>query len=135
MAIHAATPSYTVGVVLALTRDDGRLLLVEQRHTGGWALPGGLLGRGEDAAAGLVREVAEEVGLRLDPTLLPVPLAVLSPGPRRVDVVYVCSAGDDVRPRRVEDDAEVMGLGWFGFDALPDVTQPTLDILHGVRLL
>lgn len=134
-AVHAATPSYTVGVVMALTRDDGRLLLVEQRHTGGWALPGGLLGRGESPADGLVREVAEEVDLTLDPAALPVPFASLAPEVRRVDVVYVLAAGNGVEPRRVAEDIEVTGLGWFPLDALPDVTAPTLDILRGVRLL
>lgn len=133
--IHAMTPSYSVGVVLALTRADGHMLFVEQRHTGGWALPGGLLGRGEEAATGIVREVAEEVGLTLDPARLPVPYASIAPRARRVDVVYVCTAGDDVQPQRVDGDPEVTGIGWFRLDALPAVTAPTLDILYGVRLL
>lgn len=134
LAVHAATPSYTVGVVLVLRRADGDLLLVEQRHTGGWALPGGLLGRGEAAAEGLVREVAEEVGLTLDPQDLPVPLASLTPASRRVDLVFVCPAGADTAPRR-GDDVEVLNLGWFPLQSLPDVTGPTLEILRGVRLL
>jgi ADP-ribose pyrophosphatase YjhB (NUDIX family) len=133
--IHAAMPSFTVGVVMALTREDGRLLLVEQRHTGGWALPGGLLGRHEDPSLGIVREVAEEVGLTLDPSALPIPFASIAPDVRRVDVVYVCVAGTTVEPRRGADDAEVMGIWWFAVDALPDVTGPTLDILRNIRLL
>lgn len=133
--IHAMTPSYTVGVVLVLNRSDGRTLFVEQRHTGGWALPGGLLGRREEATAGIVREVAEEVGLTLDPARLPVPYAAVAPHVRRVDVVYVCTAGDDVQPQRVDGDPEVTGIGWFAPDGLPPVTGPTLDILRTVRLL
>lgn len=134
-AIHAGTPSYTVGVVLALLRESGELLLVEQRHTGGWALPGGLLGRGEDPSDGLVREVAEEVGLDLDRSRLPVPFASLAPAVRRVDVVYVCRAGEGIEPQPGPDDSEVTGMGWFPIGALPPVTEPTLDILRGVRLL
>src|SRR5438105_4547980 len=89
MIIRLITPSYTVGAVLALQRSDGTLLLVEQRHSPGWALPGGLLRRRELPSDGLVREVEEEVGIRLDPASLASPTAVLSPRVRRVDIVYL----------------------------------------------
>lgn len=135
LIIRSFTPSYTVGAVLALQRSDGALLLVEQRHSPGWALPGGLLDRGETPSQGLVREVEEEVGLVLDPAQLPLPLAVLAPRVRRVDVVYVSGRGDDFAPRRGADEDEVTGLGWFALDGLPDVSDATLDILRGVRLL
>jgi 8-oxo-dGTP pyrophosphatase MutT (NUDIX family) len=135
LIIRVVTPSYSVGAVLALIRADGKILLVEQRHSPGWALPGGLLNRGEDTAHGVVREVREEVGLTIDPDTLPVPYAVLAPVPRRVDIVYVSRADGDSDHARIADDLEVTGVGWFALDALPDVSEPTRDILHGVRLL
>jgi 8-oxo-dGTP diphosphatase len=137
LIIRSFTPSYTVGAVLALQRSDGTLLLVEQRHSPGWALPGGLLRRGELPGEGLVREVEEEVGLVLDPARLPLPVAVLAPRVRRVDVVYVVGDGhgDELSPRRGDDKDEVIGVGWFPLDALPEVSDATLDILRGVRLL
>jgi 8-oxo-dGTP diphosphatase len=135
LAIRVISPTYTTGAVLALVRADGSLLLVRQRHTGGWALPGGLMNRGEPAAVALAREAYEEVGLRIDPDALPVPFAVVSPRVRRIDVVFVCSAGPEVTPRRSIEEDEVLDVGWFTTDALPDVTEPTLDILAGVRLL
>jgi 8-oxo-dGTP pyrophosphatase MutT (NUDIX family) len=135
MIIRSFTPSYTVGAVLALRRSNGDLLLVEQRHSIGWALPGGLLRRGEVPEQGLTREVQEEVGIRLDPGALPRPIAVLAPRVRRVDVVYVMSTTDDPLARRGEDKDEVVGVGWFALDALPDVSEPTVDILRGVGLL
>jgi ADP-ribose pyrophosphatase YjhB (NUDIX family) len=135
MIIRSFTPSYTVGAVLALQREDGTLLLVEQRHSPGWALPGGLLRRGELPADGLVREVEEEVGLRLDPVNLPLPIAVLAPRVRRVDVVYLMTDGGAQAATRGEDEDEVIGVGWFALDALPEVSDPTIDILRGVRLL
>jgi 8-oxo-dGTP pyrophosphatase MutT (NUDIX family) len=135
LIIRVVTPSYSVGAVLALIRADGKILLVEQRHSPGWALPGGLLNRGEDTAHGVVREVREEVGLTIDPDTLPVPYAVLAPVPRRVDIVYVSRADGDSDHARIADDLEVTGVGWFALDALPDVSEPTLDILRGVRLL
>jgi 8-oxo-dGTP diphosphatase len=135
LLIRSFTPSYTVGAVLALQRADGALLLVEQRHSPGWALPGGLLHRGETPDEGLLREVEEEVGLRLDPAGLPLPVAVLAPRVRRVDVVYLSADGDSYQPRRGADRDEVKAVGWFALNALPEVSDATIDILHGVRLL
>jgi 8-oxo-dGTP diphosphatase len=134
-AIRVVSPTYTVGAVLALRRNDGALLLVRQRHTGGWALPGGLMNRGEPPETAVAREASEEVGISLDPAELPVPFAVVSPRVRRIDVVFVCNAGPEVKAARGSDHDEVLEVGWFTTDALPDVTEPTLDILAGARLL
>ncbi|MDQ1748004.1 MAG: 8-oxo-dGTP diphosphatase [Frankiaceae bacterium] len=133
-AVHAGAPSYTVGAVAVLRRADGCLLLVDQRHSDGWALPGGLLRRGEPAAAAVVREVREEVGVDLDPATLPVPHAVVTAAVRRVDVVFELEAGTDVEPRQ-EDDVEVKRLGWFPLDRLPALSRPTDDILRAIRVL
>jgi len=49
---------------------DGRLLLVRRANPpaeGTWSLPGGRVEAGEDDAAAVVREVAEETGLRVTP--------------------------------------------------------------------
>jgi len=134
VVVHAATPSYTVGAVAVLRRPDGRLALVRQRHSPGWALPGGLLGRGEGVADGLVREIAEELGIVLDPSSLPIPYAAVSSAARRVDVVYFIDAPARARLRS-EDDVEVTGTGWFALDKLPEVSDPTAEILRAVRLL
>jgi len=133
-AVHAGAPSYTVGAVAVIRRPDGCLLLVDQRHSDGWALPGGLLRRGESAVAAVVREVQEEVGIALDPTALPVPQAVVTASVRRVDVVFTVDAGDGVDARQ-EDDAEVKRLGWYSLDALPPLSRPTDDILRAIRVL
>jgi ADP-ribose pyrophosphatase YjhB (NUDIX family) len=129
-AVRLGTPSYTVGAVLVLRRPDGRLLLVEQRHSGGWALPGGLLKRSEDPVDGLVREVGEEIGVQLDRSQLPTPTALVDAPARRVDLVFVLEAEDD-RPRP-EDEVEVLRLGWFALDELPPMTESTADILRSL---
>jgi 8-oxo-dGTP diphosphatase len=132
--VHSVTPSYTVGAVAVLRRSDGRVALVEQRHSLGWALPGGLMGRGESPAAALVREIAEELGITLDPVTLPVPYAAVSPLVRRVDVVYFVDV-DGAARLRSEDDIEVTRTGWFPLEALPQLSEPTYDILRAVRVL
>jgi ADP-ribose pyrophosphatase YjhB (NUDIX family) len=49
---------------------DGRLLLVQRANdpgAGRWSVPGGRVEPGEDDAAALVREMAEETGLTVQP--------------------------------------------------------------------
>ena len=133
-AVHAGAPSYTVGAVAVIRRPDGCLLLVDQRHSDGWALPGGLLRRGESAAAAVSREVREEVGLQLDPAVLSVPFAVVTASVRRVDVVFMVDVVAGVDAHR-EDVAEVKQLGWHSLDALPALSRPTDDILRAIRVL
>jgi 8-oxo-dGTP diphosphatase len=133
-AVRAGTPSYTVGAVALLRREDGRLLFVDQRHSEGWALPGGLLRRGECPDDAVVREVAEEVGIALVPSELPLPVAAVNARVRRVDLVYLLDAPAGARPHQ-EDEAEVRRVGWFATEELLEVSEPTLEILRAVRLL
>lgn len=42
------------------------VLLVRRRSDGGWELPGGRLGRDENARQGVLREIVEETGLEPD---------------------------------------------------------------------
>lgn len=56
------TPS-VFGVAGAVYDDEGRVLLVRQRYTWGWRLPGGGVDRGEPAQTAVLRELREEVGL------------------------------------------------------------------------
>ncbi len=57
--------------VQVLIERDGRVLLGRRRDDPGaglWDIPGGFLHEGEDALAGLRREVREETGLELETT-------------------------------------------------------------------
>lgn len=127
--VRAGTPSFTVGAVAVLRRPDGALLLVEQAHSNGWALPGGLLRRGEDLRDGLLREVAEETGLRLDPASLPLPVTCVNARSRRVDAVFLFGAAE-FTSQTAQADREVTALGWFALDELPQLAVPTGEILH-----
>ena len=68
--------------------------------------------------------------MQLDRSQLPTPTALVDAQARRVDLVFVLDAEDE-RPRR-EDEVEVLRLGWFGLDELPDMTEPTADILRSL---
>lgn len=83
--VRTIAPSYTVGAVCVLEH-DGEFLVLWQPHRRGWSLPGGLLGRGEDPADAVRREVREEVGLDIEPGD---PVTVrIDPLEQGVDVVF-----------------------------------------------
>lgn len=65
-AVRVGAPTYTAGAVCVLEH-EGEVLFLWQPHRRGWSLPGGLLGRGEAPEVAVRREVAEEIGLDVDP--------------------------------------------------------------------
>jgi 8-oxo-dGTP diphosphatase len=67
---YPRAPIVGVGAVVV---DSGRVLLVRRGREplkGKWSLPGGMLELGESLHAGVVREVEEETGLRVEPVEL-----------------------------------------------------------------
>lgn len=126
--VRWGAPSYTVGAICVIRREDDRVLLVRQRYRRSWGLPGGLLSRGEAPDDAVRREVAEEVGLAID--LVGSPVVVVDPGPQRVDVVYAAvpsagSAPDTARPTS----PEIVEARWFSADDLPEVQHETASAL------
>ncbi|RKE18275.1 NUDIX hydrolase [Streptomyces sp. TLI_171] len=57
----------TVAAAVLLFDDRDRVLLVDPAYKPHWEFPGGVVESGESPTAAAVREVAEELGLRLDP--------------------------------------------------------------------
>src|SRR5207245_11154879 len=84
--IRLVTPSFYLGAMCVVERDDGGVLLLRNSYRDGWGLPGGLLRRREDAADAATREVEEEVGIAIE--LLGPPTVWVDPRSRRVDVIF-----------------------------------------------
>jgi 8-oxo-dGTP pyrophosphatase MutT (NUDIX family) len=63
LAYKALRTPVAFGVSAILSAIDGRVLLVRQRYSPGWHLPGGGVERGEPPAKAILRELEEEVGL------------------------------------------------------------------------
>lgn len=122
--VRTISPSFTVGAICFIHRDDDHLLLVRLVYRDRWGVPGGLLERGEDAADGARREVFEEVGVAVD--LLGEPTVVVDPVPRRVDVIYRARLAVGQSPEAVRRcSPEIAEVRWFPVGALPDLQYET----------
>lgn len=127
-AVRTVAPSFTVGAMCFIERDDGRLLLVRHVYRNWWGVPGGLLERGEDAADGARREVVEEVGLVID--LVGEPRVVVDPEPQRVDIVYRARPADGADPDAIAPGSpEIVEARWFPRDGLPELQHETVAAL------
>jgi 8-oxo-dGTP diphosphatase len=130
-AVHVLSPSYTVGAMCAIRRDDGALLLVRHSYRPRWGVPGGLCRAREDVADGARREVREEVGL--DVELVGEPAVVVDPYERRVDVVFAARLRDGSGEAGVS--AEVVESRWFPADCLPPLQHETVSALGALARL
>lgn len=126
--VRSIAPAYTVGAVGVIDRADGALLLVRLSYRQSWGLPGGLLKRGETPADAARREVQEETGLEVD--LVGDPAVVVDAAAQRVDVIFKArlAAGADPTTAR-PGSAEIVELGWFAPDELPDLQFETSGAL------
>jgi 8-oxo-dGTP diphosphatase len=123
--VHLVSPSYSVGAICIVERADGRLLLVRHSYRNAWGFPGGLLNRGEEAPAGAKREAREEVDIAIE--VVGEPAVVVAPDPRRVDVVFRCRTDEPDNARPVPP--EVVEVGWFARDHLPDLQHEAAGAL------
>lgn len=123
--VHTLSPSYTVGAMCIIEREDGRVLLVRHSYRNDWGFPGGLLNRGEGPADGAVREVMEECAISIE--VVGEPAVVVAPEPRRVDVVYRCRTDEPDQARAVPP--EVTAVAWFPRDGLPELQHEAAGAL------
>lgn len=130
--IRRLSPSFTVGAMCFVRRDDGRFLLIRHTYRGPWGVPGGLLERGETAEAAAIRETREETGLTIE--IVEPPTVVVEPDARRVDVIFHCRPAEAADPDALDTtgSAEVHEAAWFATDELPEI-QP--EIAAGLERL
>lgn len=122
--VRTISPSFTVGSMCFIERDDGALLLVEHIYRRRWGVPGGLLEKREHPADAAIREVREEVGL--DVVLLGEPAVVVDPVPQRVDIVYRARMAPGCDPMSAEPRSpEIRAAAWFPPRELPELQHET----------
>ncbi|MFI0486011.1 NUDIX domain-containing protein [Actinomadura sp. 9N215] len=67
---HLPRPRHSVSVSGIVVRDDERVLALKRADDGRWAPPGGVLELDETPFEGVVREVFEETGVKVEPDRL-----------------------------------------------------------------
>lgn len=132
MANRAAEsgPSRLLIVVAAALMDQAGKLLVQRRpvgkqHGGLWEFPGGKLEVGETPEAALIRELAEELAIVVDPTgLEPAAFASESSGERPLLLLLYLVRRWMGEPRLGDAGA---ALAWMSIDSLADLPMPPAD--------
>lgn len=131
-------PTHPVDVFLILTRDD-RVLLALREGTGyadgEWNLPSGKLEFGEDAVCAVIREAAEEIGIRLTPDEVRPATTVHYRnrlGQGRIGLIFVADHVPDRHSEPVNAEPhKCAGIGWFPVDGLPDATDAYTTVSIG----
>ncbi len=126
--IRSIAPSWTAGALAIIERDDGRWLLVRPAYRKGWALPGGLLNKGEHPEAGVRRELREELGLNV--IITGKPWVIFDAGLRRIDVVFRSTPVPGFDPDSVKvNSAELLDAKWVDPDNPPFLEGEAQDVL------
>jgi ADP-ribose pyrophosphatase YjhB (NUDIX family) len=112
------TPKVAVGAIVGNDRQE--LLLIQRGDSGVWLYPTGWADVGYSAAEVVVKEVAEETGIDVEPLRLVAVFDGLRLGARGLpfySLVFHCRpVGGQLRPHPLE----ARDVGWFAEDALPE---------------
>jgi glycerol 3-phosphatase-2 len=126
----------SVSAVVLGTPGGREILLMQRSDNGHWGLPGGYLEPGESVEQATLREVREETGWTVALGRLvgvysdPARQVVEYPDRRRVQAVNLCFEGLARSSGDLGTPGEVLGIGFFAWDALP---QPFVPI-HQIRI-
>ncbi|MBA3947199.1 MAG: NUDIX hydrolase N-terminal domain-containing protein [Herpetosiphonaceae bacterium] len=121
-------PTPLVAGNAAVIDDDGRILLMQRSDNRQWHMPGGALEVGETPAAGVVREVLEETGVRCAPVALVGiydsrlwDMPPFGHGQHLYKFTFLCKPLDlELEQATPSHAIETLGSGWFAEDELPE---------------
>ena len=113
--IRTTQHKFTVSAAAVVINEKQEILLLDHvlRHSSGWGIPGGFVGRGEQPADAVKREIFEETGLEIrDLELFRVRTIN-----RHIEIIFGARATGkaEVKSR------EIIAAGWFEVDKMPAV--------------
>lgn len=127
------TKPVEAGCGAAIRDEAGRILLIQrlrEPEAGAWGLPGGKIDFGERAEDTARREIAEELGIRIEILGLACIAETIDGGDGRHWVAPVYDARIIAGTPSVQEPNKHGGCGWFDLEALPrPLTSSTLSWL------
>jgi ADP-ribose pyrophosphatase len=116
---------------------DGQVLLIRRGDGGGWALPGGMVEAGEMDVDAMVRELAEETGLRvMRASIIDITDRIVVNDPRNRDGAWITTVIGLVRLPHVEPVAggdDALDARWVPLSTA-EYLSPWLESKTGVGL-
>ena len=120
-------PLFQVFSAAVIFNDKKELLLVKLTYQRfhPWGLPGGSLNYGEVPEDAVIREVREEMSLKVEIDKF---LFVKTWAPDRVGMYYLCCIADG----KFQPSDEVSEFGYFSLDNLPDVCPLDVELIKQI---
>ena len=121
-------PKYTVGVIGIIVNEKGEVLLVEHvfHPERPWGMPGGWIGRNEDPAAAVKREIREELSMDVSIKQL---LHTAKTQRNHLDVAYLCEPQGEVGTLSYE----LLNYRWTKFEDLPTLYKFHTEALEEAK--
>ena len=129
LVVRLAQSRFTISAGAVVLRDDGHVLLLQHRFRPGafsLGIPGGFLGRGEDAAAALRRELREETGLELTDLELVMTRTV----GKHLEIIFVARAAGEA----AVGGWEIASADWYDPENLPAKLHRNQRELIGIAI-
>jgi ADP-ribose pyrophosphatase YjhB (NUDIX family) len=117
--IRSTQQKFTVSAAAVIVNSDGKVLLLNHllRPFSGWGLPGGFLTSAEQPEAAIKREILEETGMEM----ANVQMYRVRTIRRHIEILFRAEAAGEASVQS----REILELGWFDPDELPDGLPPS----------